>query len=128
MPTNIAQKSKVEEARAKASLEAALDRLQEVLTEENTNLGSQVAHDHSSFIIRKNHILRELMILQRMEGNKAAVVALNPRLREIRALVDRNHQLLKSQVDAMNSITTLLTNVAMTENADGTYTRHTRGG
>jgi hypothetical protein len=128
MPTALTQKSVVEESNALAALAAALDRLQEVITAENTSLASKAAHDHAGFIVRKNHVLKDLMLLRRMEGNKTAIAQLRPRIVEIKGLVERNHQLLKSQVDAMTSITTMLANAAIMESADGTYTRHAQPG
>jgi predicted esterase YcpF (UPF0227 family) len=110
-----------------SSLESAIQKLEDVLTEENTKLESNAAYEHGPYIIRKNQILRELMILQKTEDHKSASSAMTERLRGVRRLVNHNHGLLAAQVSAMTEITTILTNVALSESADGTYSRNQMG-
>jgi predicted RecB family endonuclease len=105
------------------ALEAILPKLEEVLTEENQILESQVITDHQPYIIKKNHLLRELMAVQRMERFNAVPAELRKRLGSVRALVENNHRLLGAQVAAMTEITDMLTEVALAEEADGTYSR-----
>lgn len=110
-----------------SSLEAAIQKLEDVLAEENTKLESRAAYEHTPYIIRKNQILRELMMLQKAEDHKSATANMTDRLRGVRKLVNHNHGLLEAQVKAMNEITTILTNVALAESADGTYSRNQLG-
>ncbi|MBG1233170.1 hypothetical protein [Aestuariivirga litoralis] len=110
-----------------SSLESAIGKLESVLQEENTKLEANAAYEHGPFIIRKNQILRELMMLQRAEDHKSATAAMSDRLRGVRQLVTHNHALLGAQVSAMNQVTEILTNVALSESADGTYSRNQMG-
>jgi hypothetical protein len=114
-------------APSSASLEAAVQKLEDVLAEENAKLEAQTAYEHKPFIIRKNQILRELMMLQKSEDHKSASSAMTERLRGVRDMVNHNHRLLEAQVKAMNEITTILTNVVLSESADGTYSRNSLG-
>ena len=100
-----------------------LSRLSSLLLEENRSLEAGVGSDHSNYIISKNQVLRELMSLQRTIQMQSLAPALLDRLRETRKLVDRNHHLLKLQVAALNDVTSFLTQVAVAEQGDGTYTR-----
>ena len=105
------------------ALETILPKLEEVLTEENEILESQTITDHQPYIIKKNHLLRELMAVQRMDRLNAVPEDMKTRLSNVRALVETNHQLLGAQVAAMTEITNMLAAVALAEEADGTYSR-----
>lgn len=105
------------------ALETILPKLEEVLAEENKVLESQVITDHEPFIIKKNHLLRELMAVQRMDRFNTVSPDMKKRLGSVRALVETNHRLLGAQVAAMTDITNMLTAVALAEEADGTYSR-----
>jgi hypothetical protein len=105
------------------ALEAILPKLEEVLTEENKILESQTITDHEPYINKKNHLLRELMAVQRMDKYNVVPPDLKKRLGGVRALVESNHRLLAAQVAAMTEITDMLTAVALAEDADGTYSR-----
>jgi hypothetical protein len=104
-------------------LSGILDRLSGLLLEENQILESGLGSDHSNYIVSKNQALRELMALQRNIQLKSLTPALLEQLKETRELVDRNHHLLKLQVSALNDVTSFLTQVAISEQGDGTYTR-----
>jgi hypothetical protein len=105
------------------ALEAILPKLEEVLAEENKILESQTITDHEPYIHKKNHLLRELMAVQRMDRFNVVPPELKKRLGGVRALVESNHRLLAAQVSAMTEITDMLTAVALAEDADGTYSR-----
>lgn len=105
------------------ALETILPKLEEVLTEENRILESQTITDHEPYIIKKNHLLRELMAVQRMDRFNAVSPDMKKRLGGVRSLVETNHRLLGAQVSAMTEITNMLTAVALAEEADGTYSR-----
>ena len=106
-----------------AALEMSLGKLELVLREENSALEAYQSTDHSPYTARKNHILRELMVLQKADHSGSVVAAKSDRLREVRQLVDHNHRLLRAQIDAMSEVTNLLTQAAIAEGEDGTYTR-----
>jgi hypothetical protein len=100
-----------------------LARLGAALVEENHALESGAGHDHNGFIMSKNQLLRELMAMQTTVSAKSLAPDLLELMRATRKLVDRNHQLLKLQVTALNDVTTYLTQAAVSEQGDGTYTR-----
>ena len=104
-------------------LKTVLNRLTAILHEENGQLENGAASDHSNYINTKNQILRELMALQRNIDFKSLAPDMLEQLGETRKLVDRNHQLLKLQVSALNDVTSFLTKAAIAEQGDGTYTR-----
>jgi hypothetical protein len=105
------------------ALETILPKLEEVLVEENKLLESQVITDHEPYIMKKNHLLRELMAVQRMDRFNTIPPEMKKRLGGVRSLVETNHRLLGAQVAAMTEITNMLTAVALAEDADGTYSR-----
>ena len=105
------------------ALETILPKLEEVLVEENKLLESQVITDHEPYIMKKNHLLRELMAVQRMDRFNTIPPDMKKRLGGVRSLVETNHRLLGAQVAAMTEITNMLTAVALAEDADGTYSR-----
>jgi hypothetical protein len=104
-------------------LAAVISRLTVVLKRENEVLESAKNADHAEFIVAKNQALRELMVLQRTEKGISETTAMTESLRDVRKLVERNSQLLKLQVSALNDITSFLTQSMILEQGDGTYTR-----
>lgn len=106
-----------------SKMTSVLNRLAAVLTQENALLESAVEADHANYIVAKNQALRELMVMQRTQLQTAHSPELLEHLRDVRKLVDRNSQLLNLQVSAMNDLTSFLTQSAISDQGDGTYTR-----
>jgi hypothetical protein len=102
---------------------SVLVRLASVLQQENGLLETSVETDHTSYIVAKNQALRELMVLQRAHQFSSLSPEIIQSLRDVRKLVDRNSQLLKLQVSALNDLTSFLTQSVISEQGDGTYTR-----
>jgi hypothetical protein len=102
---------------------SVLVRLASVLQQENELLETSVETDHTSYIVAKNQALRELMVLQRAHQFSSLSPEITQSLRDVRKLVDRNSQLLKLQVSALNDLTSFLTQSVISEQGDGTYTR-----
>jgi flagellar biosynthesis/type III secretory pathway chaperone len=102
---------------------AVLLKLQETLTEENSLLETGQSHDHQRFINSKNQILRDLIVWQRSRPKVFETPVIRDQLRGVRGLVDRNHALLRTHVDAMLELTSILAEVEIAEDADGTYTK-----
>jgi flagellar biosynthesis/type III secretory pathway chaperone len=102
---------------------AVLSRLQETLEEENSLLESGQSHDHQRFINSKNQILRDLIVWQRSLPKVFESTEIRDQLHGVRGLVDRNHVLLRTHVDAMLELTTILAEVEIAEDADGTYSK-----
>jgi hypothetical protein len=115
--------SKMRETEVENLLESTLVKLSEMLEQENERLESGVGTDHTIFITSKNQVLRELMAIQRTVHVSSLTPDMAQQLKATRKLVDRNHQLLKLQVSALNDVTTFLTQTAIAEQSDGTYTR-----
>lgn len=112
---------------SQSSISAILANLRDVLSEENSLLDSGQPHDHQRFVRSKNQILRDLIICQRSLPPLADIPAVKEQLRSVRKLVDRNHFLLRTHVEAMTEIASLLTEAEISEDADGTYSRRTVG-
>ncbi len=104
-------------------MSSVLHRLAAVLQQENELLETAVEADHAGYIVAKNQALRELMVMQRSQHSNTFTPDVIQHLREVRKLVDRNSQLLKLQVSALNDITSFLTQSAISEQGDGTYSR-----
>jgi flagellar biosynthesis/type III secretory pathway chaperone len=100
-----------------------LAKLQETLSEENSLLESGQPHDHQRFINSKNQILRDLIVWQRSLPKAFETQEIRDQLHGVRRLVDRNHALLRSHVDAMMELTSILAEVEIAEDADGTYSK-----
>lgn len=125
-PRSAAQLADMQKASESATLNgiiALMDRLADVLAEENTALEARQPVNHDTFISRKNQLLRDLIVLQRNMGQVQLSETAIARMRQVRELVDRNNHLLKLQVEAMAAVTSLLTEAALAEDADGTYSR-----
>jgi hypothetical protein len=105
------------------SMVSVLERLAQTLADENELLQSGVTADHSSFIVSKNQVLKELMALQRNMKDNTLTPDTIKQLKAMRELVDRNQQLLKHQVSALNDVTSFLTQATISEQTDGTYGR-----
>lgn len=116
-PGNVDTKDK------ESMISSVLVRLSSILQQENDILESAVEADHSNYIVAKNQALRELMVLQRAQRPSSFSPETLQHLRDVRKLVDRNSQLLKLQVSALNDLTSFLTQSAISEQGDGTYTR-----
>ncbi len=106
-----------------SALDSSMSKLELVLNEENQALESQQPADHDLFTMKKNHILRELMIYQRADKNGTIVSSKPERLTELTKLIELNKRLLSAQISAMSEITNFLTQAAIAEGEDGTYTR-----
>jgi hypothetical protein len=111
------------EAEDEKAMVDLLQRLEATLRQENTLLEAGNSNDHTSFIIAKNQMLKELMLLQRNQMPSNLSENMVAKLREVRGLVDRNFELLKVQVAAVKEVSALLTQGLMKEQCDGTYSR-----
>ncbi len=104
-------------------LNNSFGRLVEVLQEENTILESNQSIDDGRFIERKNTILRDIILFQRMHPN----VERNLRdLTELKALLDRNAILLKSSIKAVKVVAETALSASHDEDSDMTYSSQER--
>lgn len=109
------------------SISTILANLHDVLVEENNQLESGKPHDHQPFVRSKNQILRDLIVCQRTLPPLSEIPAIREQFVAVRKLVDRNHFLLRTHVEAMSEITSLLTEAEISEDADGTYSKRSVG-
>jgi flagellar biosynthesis/type III secretory pathway chaperone len=103
---------------ANDATQSILRQLEQVLIEENAALQSSSREDHTYFIEKKNHILRELMVLQRTSAVSAEFAA---NFEELKALVARNQAILETNIKAVKEVADALRSAALAEEADGTY-------
>jgi hypothetical protein len=102
----------------------SVQRLKQVLDEENRLLEGGKSADHQPFIDRKNQILRELLTFQSMGSDFVDIPEIRNALEEVRPLVDKNHGLLLAHTAALSDIAGLLRSAAAQEESDGTYSRY----
>lgn len=95
-----------------------LTQLEQLLLEENASLERNGQSDHAYFIERKNHILRELIVLQRTSVIKGELAG---NVEELKSLVARNLEVLEANIKAIKEVSDTLKNAALAEEADGTY-------
>ncbi|MFN0192260.1 MAG: hypothetical protein ACKVP5_09840 [Aestuariivirga sp.] len=95
-----------------------LSQLEQLLLEENATLERNGQTDHVYFIERKNHILRELIVLQRTSAVNGDLAG---NIEELKSLVARNLEVLEANIKAIKEVSDALKNAALAEEADGTY-------
>jgi hypothetical protein len=101
----------------------ALNRLIAILEEENAVLRSNAITAHTGFTDRKNHALRELMVLRRCASENVGggygelLGALNRSLGE-------NARLLKLHIAAVGEVSDIIIAGLRGATSDGTYTRN----
>lgn len=106
------------------SMTTVLERLQDIIVEENQLLESGKTHNHQKFIDTKNQILRDLIVCQRSLAVPDDLLKIRDHIRTVQKLVIKNHTLLQSHVEAMSDLTAMLTDVELAEDSDGTYSKH----
>jgi hypothetical protein len=100
-----------------------LAQLEQLLREENASLEHQGKADHAYFIQKKNHLLRELIVLQRAASSSGALLG---DVEELKALIARNLEILETNIKALKEVTDALKSAALAEEEDGTYSRDER--
>lgn len=106
-----------------SALAATLDVLKNLLDEENVAFENRQLVDHAIFIDRKNQLLRDLILLQRRLAGSGELLKVKTHVAELMPVLQRNHELLKSNIDALGEVTKIIRTAELEEDADGTYSR-----
>jgi len=109
-------------------LEAAIQRLEDVVEEETAALRGRVAVDLKDFNNRKSQGLLDLTRALRLLDGAAHEQALADRLAGLRAKLDTNKAVLQMHLDAVREVAAIMTEAIRDAESDGTYSRSIRGG
>jgi hypothetical protein len=101
----------------------SLDLLEQLLVEENAIFESGKPADHAAFIDRKNQILRELMVHQRMSPDSKTLALVADRVANLRPLIERNKNLLAANISALGEVANIMKAAVLDGEADGTYSK-----
>ena len=101
----------------------ALNKLIDVVEEENLALGRQQIMAHAGYTDRKNQALRELMAAQRRESHGSVLPHLRVRLERLAVALGENGRLLKLHIAAVGEISDIIVGGLRDAESDGTYTR-----
>ena len=108
---------------ASAALQPALQKLVEIIEEENAVLQRHRVVSHAAFTDRKNHALRDLMTIQRHETSSPALSDCKPLLTRLSTALKINATLLKLHISAMGEISDIIIGSLREADSDGTYSR-----
>jgi hypothetical protein len=113
---------------ANVPLERAIERLEEVVDQETMALRSRAAIDLKDFNNRKSQGLLELnRALRGFDGLANNQVA-RARLEGLRAKLDVNRAVLKTHLEAVREVATVLADAIRDAESDGTYSPSMRDG
>ena len=98
-----------------------IERLRQLLEEENEALVAQTAHQHVAFAEGKNHALKELMTIGRRDVSAPNRGAVKVRLATLRKSLAANGHLLDLHIKALREISAMIVDCIQTSESDGTY-------
>jgi hypothetical protein len=107
----------------RSALPQALNKLIEVLDEENVVLQEHRVIHHAGFTDRKNQALRELMAALRFETLPGALEAVKPLVHKLSATLQDNARLLKLHITALGEVSDIIIGSLKEADSDGTYSR-----
>ena len=110
--------------RSGSALAPSLERLIEVVEEENSALERHSVLSHGGFTDRKNQILREVMAAQRSEDLRQAAQACKGQLERLSAALRNNAALLKLHIGAVGEMSDIIIGGLRDAESDGTYSRN----
>ena len=105
-----------------SAVAVALNRLIGVLEEENALLRQNAITSHAGFTDRKNHALRELMMLKRALDERGTA-AHKTLLTQLSSAAAENTRLLKLHIAAVGEVSDIIIAGLRGASSDGTYTR-----
>ena len=108
---------------ANAALQPALQKLVEIIEEENAVLQRHRVVSHAGFTDRKNHALRDLMAIQRHNAPGPALSFCKPLLTRLSTALKVNGTLLKLHISAVGEVSDIIINSLREADSDGTYSR-----
>lgn len=106
-----------------SALSLAVEKLLEVVEDENSALRRQEIISHAGYTDRKNQALRELMAAQRREAVPIAVEQVRPQLLRLSQALLANSKLLKHHIAAVGEVSDIIVESLRDANSDGTYSR-----
>ena len=98
-----------------------IERLLQLLAEENAALAGQTVQAHISFAEGKNHALKELMTLGRSGVPPPSRSMVARRLGTLRKSLAANEQLLNFHIKALTEVSAVIVDCIRTSESDGTY-------
>ncbi|MEI8177517.1 hypothetical protein [Aestuariivirga sp.] len=107
----------------RSGLGSALGKLIDAVEHENSALREQRIISHAGFTDRKNHALRELMAVQRRDGQLGAAEATQPLLKDLSDALQENARLLKLHIAAVGEVSDIIVGCLKDTESDGTYSR-----
>jgi hypothetical protein len=107
----------------RSALPQALNKLIDVLDEENKVLQEHQVVLHAGFTDRKNQALRELMAALRFESLPSAVDAVKPLVQRLSTTLQDNARLLKLHIAALGEVSDIIIGSLKEAESDGTYSR-----
>lgn len=117
----------VDAAPASSPLERAIERLEEVVEQETAALEGRTGIDLKDFNNRKSQGLLDLNRALRAHDGLARDKAALARLAGLRVKLDTNRAVLKTHLDAVREVATVLADAIRDSESDGTYSPAIRG-
>lgn len=119
-----ARERRIGEERALATVLPVVERLSATLEAENRDLISRGAVDYPAYSQKKNQSLLELnrlrSTLESVQSHPGARLALT----DLAVKLDANHRLLKIQLRAAQTISSIVARAIREGQSDGTYSAH----
>jgi len=115
-------------ALAGSPVDRALEYLAAIVEQETTALRSRAAIDLADFNNRKNQGLLELNRALRALDPATAGPAIAVRLADLRAKLDANRALLKTHLEAVREVASVVAEAIRDSESDGTYSASIRSG
>lgn len=100
-----------------------LERLTQLLRDENTLLARRESGFHGQFTERKTQLLRDLMVAERGCKSPSALAALAAPARLLKETLKRNQQLLAAHIQAVKEVSDIIVDALRQAESDGTYSR-----
>lgn len=109
-------------------IEKAAERLEQVIDQETAALQTRTGVDHKDFNDRKSLGLLELTRAMRHVEGTPPDQALLARLSRLRDKLEINRAALRTHLDAVREISTIVADAMRNAESDGTYSPSIRGG
>lgn len=106
-----------------SALFSSIQKLMDVIDEENAILRNHSISLHSGFTDRKNQALRELMAAQRSVGKTSGLGSCRALLKQLGHSLQENGRLLKLNIAAVGEISDIIIGSLREADSDGTYSR-----
>lgn len=108
-------------------LDSAIQRLEEIIDQETAALLGHKAVDLKEFNSRKSHGLLELTRALRQIDEPSITSEIRARLKALRGKLEKNQAVLKTHLEAVREISTIISDAIRQSESDGTYSRPSQG-